>query len=678
MKRISKHLLCLFTVALTVGCSDNKFGDDDFEPTVYEGDKAYMTVQVNMPSAPGTRSNTTDDGGSNSGVEIGKDYENNVKRMYVVLARSTDNAFIVCGDMSGRLKQSANKQAYVGTSEITKTQLAEFYNDSKTPTDKKEVNVFIFCNPTDHLIDILEAARYEDTQWYNAICKEGNVDTAWDTTNGGSFLMSNYAIATRKLPNTMNDWLVYSEANPFNLSGINNAGSLSQVDNSEGAVKVERSVARFDFKDGSRDLPSEIRPEAANTYPVVQVINAQGTPGDYIVNVQLGKMALVNMNNSFYYLRRVSDNGLPVNQKLCAPEKPWFTLPGGMGTSLTGNYVVDAWATEKDNWVAKGKEAPAAELSNYFRYPLFNEDGKIDNTNQDNNRWDTQLLSTVLGENSTEDNDNSWNMPNKHGEYRIWRYVTENTVSGASKQVNGITTGIVFKGKMIPTAAASESSDEDTKYLAKVLSYTANGLGNDSYKDPIIYMFGGNLYVTWPKVREAVKAVAYNSETKKWSRSHPLYVAVYGTGGTGETDDALAQDQKSANYKWNIWNDNNKTLEGSYFSDFRKAATNAGITIYQSSQDDAGGWGYYCYYYYWNRHNDNELEGEMAPMEFAVVRNNVYKLAVTKISRLGHPRISDNDPDNPTPETPDERSNIYLSVSVDVRPWVVRVNNIEF
>ena len=87
---------------------------------------------------------------------------------------------------------------------------------------------------------------------------------------------------------------------------------------------------------------------------------------------------------------------------------------------------------------------------------------------------------------------------------------------------------------------------------------------------------------------------------------------------------------------------------------------------------------YYCYYYYWNRHNDNGVEGEMAPMEFAVVRNNVYKLAVTNISRLGHPRISDNDPDNPGPDTPDERGDIYLTVSVDVLPWVVRVNNIDF
>ena len=65
----------------------------------------------------------------------------------------------------------------------------------------------------------------------------------------------------------------------------------------------------------------------------------------------------------------------------------------------------------------------------------------------------------------------------------------------------------------------------------------------DSYKDPIIYMFGGNLYVSWPNVRKAVKAVAYNEETKTWSRSHPLYVAVYGTGGTGEEGDASPQDE---------------------------------------------------------------------------------------------------------------------------------------
>lgn len=68
----------------------------------------------------------------------------------------------------------------------------------------------------------------------------------------------------------------------------------------------------------------------------------------------------------------------------------------------------------------------------------------------------------------------------------------------------------------------------------------------------------------------------------------------------------------------------------------------------------------------------------MGNMEFAVVRNNVYKLAVTKINRLGHPRLSENDPDPVDPDDPDETGDVYISVSVEVLPWVVRVNEIEF
>ena len=68
----------------------------------------------------------------------------------------------------------------------------------------------------------------------------------------------------------------------------------------------------------------------------------------------------------------------------------------------------------------------------------------------------------------------------------------------------------------------------------------------------------------------------------------------------------------------------------------------------------------------------------MAPMEFAVVRNNVYKLAVTNISRLGHPRISDNDPDNPGLILRMSRGDIYLTVSVDVLLGWFAVNNIDF
>ena len=37
MKRISKYFLCLFAVVLTAGCAEDKLGETEFDPTVYEG-----------------------------------------------------------------------------------------------------------------------------------------------------------------------------------------------------------------------------------------------------------------------------------------------------------------------------------------------------------------------------------------------------------------------------------------------------------------------------------------------------------------------------------------------------------------------------------------------------------------------------------------------------------------
>ena len=103
----------------------------------------------------------------------------------------------------------------------------------------------------------------------------------------------------------------------------------------------------------------------------------------------------------------------------------------------------------------------------------------------------------------------------------------------------------------------------------------------------------------------------------------------------------------------------------------------AGFTGYNPDTDGK----YFAYYYYWNRHNDNGDNTEMGPMEFAVVRNNVYKLCVDNIAKFGHPDPTN--PDNPDPDPvypkdPDEELNYYFTVTVKVLPWVVRVNHIEF
>lgn len=59
-------------------------------------------------------------------------------------------------------------------------------------------------------------------------------------------------------------------------------------------------------------------------------------------------------------------------------------------------------------------------------------------------------------------------------------------------------------------------------------------------------------------------------------------------------------------------------------------------------------------------------------MEFAIMRNNIYSLAITNISKIGDPIV------DPTPETPNETKEAALKVSVKIIPWIVRYNDIEF
>lgn len=67
-----------------------------------------------------------------------------------------------------------------------------------------------------------------------------------------------------------------------------------------------------------------------------------------------------------------------------------------------------------------------------------------------------------------------------------------------------------------------------------------------------------------------------------------------------------------------------------------------------------------CYYPCWIRHSYHEGVN-MGIMEFAIVRNNVYKLSVNSFTGLGLPD------DEIIPDIPDKQS--YVEVSAIVRPW---------
>lgn len=210
---------------------------------------------------------------------------------------------------------------------------------------------------------------------------------------------------------------------------------------------------------------------------------------------------------------------------------------------------------------------------------------------------------------------------NYRDDYKIWCYAKENTVPSIDAQKHDVSTGVVFKAEITAGEAAS----------AEVKAALASGKR--------IYVFNNKLYGTWADVKTAAE----------------------------DGDDANLQA---------AYNQAAASVTGEATEPTAVAAAAAGFTGYS-----ADGGKYYTYYYYWNRHNDNLDPYKMGIMEYAVVRNNVYKLCVDSISKFGHPdptNPTDPDPDPVKPNDPDESVNYYFTVTVKVLPWTVRINNIEF
>ena len=717
-----RKLFQFFATALAlafVGCShDALTGDDPEGDQNGSKDAVYMNVTVQLPVAGGmggrsiTNTGTNGDyGTSTSGTEIGKDHENVVNTVLLVLAEKGTNKFIACGTQNGFATPSDGKIKTVQS--IEKSKLSQYYTNTDNgdgngtlKSGKEKINVYVFCNPTLRLQTKLKGLS-SGAEWIDETGKVIESDKGvFPTTTeqdggavwGGSDHKQGFLMATAKsndiekeIPKTLSGWDNHNTAEKaFDLTGPNYPGSSSEIDNGKtnnievGSIDVERAVARFDFKDGS--------PLASTSPCTYDVVTYKDNNEDKtLIQIELTKMALVNMSKEFYYLRRVSNDG---SDKVPGFPETNTNNFAYCGVETLSNYVVDTDPTFKTGTLEKKGKVYAS----HFNFCL----GDTTLTNmwtineKARGQWYTSEISNVLD--GLDDEDEGWNATDKIG-YKIWRYVTENTIpTDVSNQKHGISTGIVFKGKMVVPDVLKDSPKYGDLY--KTIN---NNDGNDNAvltgdpdKDPILYAHSGNLYLTWKEVR----AVAIKNK-----ESYPaFYNAVFGTVSEEEDKQPKAAaegvapvystDVDSPDFWWAKWQDS-ENVDDSGLSEedkgkeprveFKRIATSEGVefTIYQSSKEvDATGkvidMGYYCYYYYWNRHNDNNNATTMGAMEFGVVRNNVYKLAVTDISRLGHPRISENDPDPEDPDKPDEEGKIYFKLSIEVLPWVVRVNNIEF
>lgn len=580
MKKFSKLFISLLAAGSLASCSSDNF-DGPATPQPGEADGVNMKLTISLPVSGGTRA-----AGDPVGEEVGQDWENNVNEVLIVLADKDDNSFISSAS-NVTVKPESQSGKYTAEATFNASVLINYIESLGSHPDQVGVRAYAFCNPKQELKDVIASRSRGDNKslW---------IDEVYKLSNEKFDLASVKDAANIPMANSV----AREETGLLKLPKQQDIidGKYSETPYEMGNIEVMRSIARFDYKTVNE----------GEMYPIS--VNLIGTDGNSTtvengLQIQLTHMALVNMSKSFYYLHRTGDKeGL--NLTYC-------------GTDSRNSYIVDSdWSWKNlGNWTKKKK------YSDNFYYPLFTDGTSEDDGVLNISGWNAIEISKLGNQ---EDSDDSWNsgesVSDENKGYKIWRYVTENTIPGeAVNQKNAISTGIVFRGVIKATSNTPEA--------------LKNALEGDKH-DPIYVYKDGTVYENW----EAVKTAAMK-ESQKQTAFGAAYEAC-------------------------------KDKEGDVFD---KEVVKQKFTVYRY---DASVGGYTTLYYYWNRHWDNGKPGVMAPMEFAVVRNNVYKLSVLDISGLGHPRNPGDDPDPVDPKDPDESADVKIKLSVSIKNWTVRKNGI--
>lgn len=374
--------------------------------------------------------------------------------------------------------------------------------------------------------------------------------------------------------------------------------SNSEDDPATATVDVERMAARLDYMN-SKDSYECTDP----AYPGA--------------TVEITGAALVNnLTAGSYLLKRVADdiiNGVPTYLGNETPD-------AGVQT----NYVLDPWTADKtsaNNSFTIDGEAKTAE-------DLYGE--WFGNISQDPNHW----AAYVQPGTSVSD-----------GWLRIG-YTLENTTA-AEEAGKRYSTGVVFKAKFYPKGVANYTEGETffeygTKIYASMENMMKNFYGSkfDELDDLI------KKCTTWGDVKQFITSTLLTNDPSGYNK----YLE-----GLAEVKDDAETVSDASSLTWSSYMLNecgySKDENGKVVLDQNGKVTRIALKPYGTrTYEDAT-----CYYTWWVRHSNDNNDDANGIMEYAIVRNNIYKLTVSSIYSLGG-------------EVPEEES---LIVDVYVNDWLL-------
>lgn len=391
-----------------------------------------------------------------------------------------------------------------------------------------------------------------------------------------------------------------SDYSDFVMTSAANAtltlNSNPESDPAKATVNVERMAARLDYMN-SKD-----------SYECTDPAYSGAT-------VEITGAALVNnLTAGSYMLKRVAStvDGVPT---YLGDETP----DAGVQT----NYVLDPWTADKtsanNSFTIGGETNKTAE-------DLYGE--WFGNISQDPNYWADYVQPGTEVTVGTE----KWQ--------RIG-YTLENTTA-AEEAGKRYSTGVVFKATFHPQGVANYQ--DGTTFFALGTHLFA------SMEDMMTYVYGADFSQFDTKIDACTDWVAVKNFAASLLDNDPSGYKAF-LQGQDEAQD-LAQVKESL--KWSAYMLSecgySASLNGTYNVELdqngivtRNALQSYGVRTYEDAT---------CYYTWWVRHSNDNNDDTKGIMEYAIVRNNIYKLTVSSIYSLGN-------------DVPGEDENIILDVYVN-------------
>lgn len=370
--------------------------------------------------------------------------------------------------------------------------------------------------------------------------------------------------------------------------------SNPENDPAKAEVNVERMAARLDYKAEA----SYTCTDPAYTGATVEITGAA------LVN---------NLTAGSYMLKRVAStvDGVPTYLGNETPD-------AGVQT----NYVLDPWTavkTSDNNSFTIGGEVKTVE-------DLYGE--WFGNISQDPNDWAGYVQPGTKVTVGTE----TWQ--------RIG-YTLENTTA-AEEAGKRYSTGVVFKAKFNPQGVANYQGGATFFALGTHLFA--------SMEDMMTYVYGADFSQFDDKIDACDNWASVKTFAASLLDNDPSGYKAFLLGQDEAQD--LAQVKESL--KWSAYMLSNCGYSASLNETYKVELDQNGIVTRNALQsygvrtyEDAT-----CYYTWWVRHSNDNNDETKGIMEYAIVRNNIYKLTVNSIYSLGN-------------DVPGEDENIILDVYVN-------------